>query len=192
MQVRERRLVETFLIKEDIPNPWTRYVGRADFNALDSEPRWQIYRITREGTIWTTTYALKASFIAKWSLRTSYFPALTTSYAAFGQGMGSNFVSDTMVNSGNGISLQLAWDGNDAGNGSTKVEASVDGVCWCDYPDATDSLYTIPITPGCKQFDIPSSHFPFFRVNYSKGSNTTGTMNIAYHDPVGKKPWAVT
>lgn len=188
MQIRERRLDEIHLIKEDIPNPWTRYTGRSDFNSSDSDPLWQICRITREGTIWTTTYANKGSSTAKWSLRTSYFPAVTTSYAVFGQNMGADFTSDTMVNSGSGLSVQLIWTGNNAANGAIKIETSVDGSCWCDYPNGS---FTVPITAGCQPFDLPASSTPFFRVTYVKGGNTTGTMDIAYHVANVNKPWAV-
>lgn len=188
MQIRERRLDEIHLIKEDIPNPWTRYIGRADFNALDSEPRWQIQRITREGTIWTTTYANKGSSTAVWSSRTSYFPAVVTSYAAFGQNMGADFTSDTIVNAGSGLSLQAIWTGNNAANGAIQVETSVDGSCWCNYLNGS---FTIPITAGCKPFELAGSSFPFFRVTYTKGANTTGTLDLAYHNANINKPWQV-
>lgn len=188
MQIRERRLDEVQLIKEDIPNPWTRYVGRADFNAADSDDKWEIMRITREGTVWTTTYALKGSRVARWADRATYFPALAVSYAAYQQSMGSNFNSDTMVNTGGGISIQASWSGNDAATGTLQIETSVDGVCWCDYPNG---LFTIPLTAGCKPFDLPSSASPFFRVVYTKVGNTTGLIDIAYAAGIGNKPWAV-
>lgn len=188
MQIRERRLDEIHLIKEDIPNPWTRYIGRADFNALDAEARWQIQRITREGTIWTTTYANKGSYSAVWSSRTSYFPAVQTSYAAFGQSMAADFTSDTIVNAGSGLSVQLIWTGNNAANGSILIETSVDGTCWCNYPNGD---FTIPITAGCQPFDLPGSSAPFFRINYDAGSNTTGTIDIAYYVANINKPWQV-
>jgi hypothetical protein len=188
MEERVRRLDEIRLIKEDMPNPWTRYIGRADFNTTDSDPLWQIMRITREGTIWTTTYANKGSFNAKWSLRTTYFPALAVSYAAYQQAMSANFNSDTMVNTGGGLSIQASWTGTNAATATLQVETSVDGVCWCEYPNGD---FTIPLTAGCQPFDLPSSSSPFFRVVYTKNTNTTGTLDIAYAAGIGNKPWAV-
>jgi hypothetical protein len=148
----------------------------------------QISRITREGTIWTTTYANKGSFTAKWSDRTTYFPALAVSYAAYQQSMGANFNSDTMVNTGGGLSIQASWSGNNAADGIIKIETSVDGVCWCEYPNGS---YTIPLTAGCKPFDLPSSSSPFFRVAYTKGTNSAGLIDLAYAAGIGNKPWAV-
>lgn len=185
-QVKEVRTDEIRLMKEEQALPWVRYVGRSDsFYAADNEAWWQIMRVSREGNIWTTTYAVQGSFKAKWSLRASYFPAVSTSYSAYQQNMGADFLSDTMVNGGGGISVQLAWTGNDAATGTTKIETSVDGICWCDYPDGN---FTIPLTAGCKPFDIPSSAFPLFRVSYLKGTNTAGLLDIAYA-PLNAAPW---
>jgi hypothetical protein len=190
MQIRERRLDEVQLIKEDIPNPWTRYIGRADFNAADADEKWEIMRVTREGTIWTTTYALKGSRVAKWSLRTSYFPAVTVSYAAYQQSMGANFYSDTItLGGGDGVSYQLIWTGNDAADAAVLLESSVDGTCWCEVADST---FTIPLTAGCKPFDLTGMAMPFYRVKYTKGTNTTGLLDIAYNIAGYGKPWAVT
>ena len=188
MEVRSVRLDEIRLIKEDTPNPWTRYTGRSDsMLALDSDKIWQICRIVKEGSIWTTTYANMGSFTAQWSLRTTYFPAVGAQYAAYQQGMGANFCSDTITANG-GVSMQLAWTGNNAADGAITIESSVDGVCWCVYPGGD---YTIPLTAGCKPFDLPASAMPFFRVCYTKGSNTAGLLDIAYSTSGTSKIWAV-
>lgn len=189
MEVRSRRLDEIRLIKEDMPNPWTRYTGRSDsFLASDSDAMWQICRITKEGTVWTTTYANKGSYSAKWSDRTTYFPATTISYCAYGQSMGANFFSDPIVMAGNGLSVQAIWTGNDASDGQIILQNSNNGTDWCDYPN---SSYTIPLTPGCKPIDVTVTSCPFFRVKYTKGANTTGTLDLAYNVVNINKPWAV-
>jgi hypothetical protein len=190
MEVRSVRLDEIRLIKEDIPNSWTRYIGRSDsFLASDSDPYWQIMRIVKEGTIWTTTYANKGSFTAKWSLRDTYFPAITVSYAAFGQDMGANFTSDNIVmGTDSQLAIQLIWSGNDSNSGSIQIEASVDGACWCEVPNGD---FTIPLVAGCQPFDMSGTGFPFYRVKYLKGSNTTGSLDIAYSTSGSGKLWGV-
>jgi len=188
MEVRSVRLDEIRLTKEDIPNPWTRYVGRSDsFLAADSDNIWQIYRIVREGSIWTTTYANKGSFTANWTDRVSYFDAVGTQYAAFAQDMDSAFCTDAITVQG-GLALQLVWTGNNASDGTITIETSVDGVCWCDYPGGD---FTIPMVAGCQPFDIPSTSVPFFRVCYDPGSNTAGTLDIAYNVSGANKIWTV-
>lgn len=189
MEVRSVRVDEIRLIKEDIPNPWTRYVGRSDsFLAADDEEWWQIMRIVKEGSIWTTTYANKGSFTAKWSDRATYFPAVTVSYAAFNTDLsGGDFCSDTINGGDGGLALQYTWSGNNAADGSLQIETSVDGVCWCNYP--TDP-FVVPLTDGCKPIEIQATTFPFYRICYTANSNTTGSLDIAYHvGGAGNKIW---
>jgi len=178
MEVRSVRLDEIRLIKEDIPNPWTRYIGRSDsFLAADSDEIWQIMRVVKEGSLWTTTYANKGSFTAKWSDRATYFPAVAVSYAAYQTSLaGGDFCSDTIVG-GTGLALQYTWSGNDAADATITIETSVDGVCWCNFPS---SDFVVPLTDGCKPIEIQNSNFPFFRACYTANSNTTGLLDIAY------------
>lgn len=182
MEVRQVRTDEIRLMKEDRTLPHVRYFGRSDsFLAADSDPIWQIMRVVKEGPITTTTYANKGSFTARWSDRETYFSPVTVNYAAFEHDMSASVCTDAInLGSGAGMSLQAIWESNNAADGSILLQSSVDGDCWCDYPDG---LYIIPLTDGCKIFDIPDTSLPYFRVCYDRGSNTQGLLSIAYSIP---------
>lgn len=190
MRVREVRLDEIGLIKEDTPYPWVRYVGRSDsIIAADTDPVWQILRVTKEGSVVTSTYANKGSFVCTWTDRASYFPPVATSYIAYQANMGSDFTSDVIsLGTDLALSLTVSWSGNDAGNGTAQLESSSDGICWCEYPNGS---VLVTLVPGCQSFDIPTTGMAFFRVVYSAGANTTGLMDISYTTKGSGKLWTV-
>jgi hypothetical protein len=180
---------ETTLIKEDCPYPWVKYIGRAyDTTISDSTAKWQICRITKEGSVTTKNFANVGNFTAKWSLRTTYFPAVAVSYSAFAQSLASNFTSDNMaMGQDKTIAIQACFTGNDTATGTLIIESSVDGVEWCEWPTSSE---TLTLAPGCKSWEFDGTGQSLFRVKYTNGSNTTGTVDIAYTTK-GSGVWSV-
>lgn len=50
-----------------------QYIGRAEPGSLDSDPVWQIYRVSTVGNITTTEYADGGNYDLIWDSRTTYF-----------------------------------------------------------------------------------------------------------------------
>lgn len=78
--------------KTDIVSPYLTYIGRADFFALASEPKWQILRKTIVAGVESIDYAdytlinggtrhRKGEYAFVWDDRSAYFPAFTNPLA---------------------------------------------------------------------------------------------------------------
>ena len=179
MRVREVRTDEIGLLKEDTPAPWVRYVGRSDsMVASDSDPVWQIMRVSKEGSVVTSTYAKKGSYVCAWEDRETYFPPIETTYVAYQADMSTNFVSDNIL-VGNSVSLAItvSWSGVDSQNGEFLVESSADGVTWLGYPD---SRFKVTLVPSSYVYEINLTGLGFFRVTYAHGNTLTGLADISY------------
>ena len=72
-------------------------------------------------------------------------------------------------------SFQVVWATADAVDATIKLQASLDGTNFEDYGTA----YTMNAAAGNHAFAITDrGALQYFRIVYTKGSNTTGTMNI--------------
>lgn len=77
-QSKEVRLDEVLLRKVDQVSNYVKYIGRADgMDAVDSDKRWQISRTTILNGVEKVEYAKNGSYVAQWSLRSTYFGAFT-------------------------------------------------------------------------------------------------------------------
>jgi hypothetical protein len=73
------------------------------------------------------------------------------------------------------VSYQVIWTSADAVDATVKLQASLDGTNFEDY----GTTYTMNAAAGNHAFAITDrGALQYFRIVYSHGSNTTGTMNI--------------
>jgi hypothetical protein len=74
-------------------------------------------------------------------------------------------------------SVQMTWTGADSTTGTFVPQASVDGINWCDLASGT-TLKKTSVGAGCCMYIFSSIEYPWFRVSFTKNSNTSGTVVI--------------
>ena len=75
-------------------------------------------------------------------------------------------------------SVQAVWTGSSHADATVKLQTSHDNVNWDDLPSGSMTLDTV----GAASKTLPFSllNFPFCRLAYDKGSNTTGALTLRY------------
>ncbi len=166
------------LIKEDRAAPNLIYVGVTDFPYAESDPKWQVRRLTRSGNIITTEFANKGSFDQIWSNRAALFGAFTpVPNLVSAESMAASFTSDPVnVFFDECGSVQFIWSGMDVADGSVGVEVSDDGVNWCQY----GSPEVITDMAGDHVIQLTKLGFWYMRAVYTRGTATAGTIDIIH------------
>lgn len=95
------RTEEVFLKRQANFQPNVTYYGRTPlFTTLDSETKWQIWRVTYSGGLWEVKYANNGKYNCSWDDRASYFDAPPASQDPPGTTVTGTFTPSGLHNAG--------------------------------------------------------------------------------------------
>lgn len=79
--------------------------------------------------------------------------------------------------------ITAVWTGNDASDGFLAVEGSGEGANWGPMGQQADDVGSVTINTAndFQQWAFPQGFpFPFVRLAYASGTNTTGSLTITF------------
>ena len=85
----------------------------------------------------------------------------------------ANFALTDNISTFTHVAVQVVWSGLDATDGVIKTQWSIDGTNWED-----SQSYTIGTASGSHILSDDGFTAHMFRVRYTHGSNSAGTLNI--------------
>tara|TARA_R110002020_G_scaffold168262_1_gene356940 strand:+ start:71 stop:421 length:351 start_codon:yes stop_codon:yes gene_type:complete len=85
----------------------------------------------------------------------------------------ANFTLTDNISTFTHVAVQFVWSGLDATDGVIKTQWSIDGTNWED-----SQSYTIGTASGSHILSDDGFTAHMFRVSYTKGSNSAGTINV--------------
>ena len=85
----------------------------------------------------------------------------------------ANFALTDNISTFTHIAVQIVWSGLDATDGVIKTQWSIDGTNWED-----SQSYTLGTASGSEILSDAEFTAHMFRVSYTKGSNSAGTINV--------------
>ena len=85
----------------------------------------------------------------------------------------ANFALTDNISTFTHVAVQVVWSGLDATDGVIKTQWSIDGTNWED-----SQTYTLGTASGSEILSDAEFTAHMFRVSYTKGSNSAGTLNV--------------